>query len=104
MIPASFFEDLTKTAEEERQDDRGKRYLQALKHVGMGLGGLGVGIAAGKGTGHLIGKLTGGAPVPGAGAARWILPAATGAAGLSYSLWKSEEAERMRRALQDPRE
>jgi hypothetical protein len=100
MIPRSFFEEMQKCAEE----GEGRRYLQALKHVGVGMAGLGAGVAAGRGAGHLLGKVTGGHPVPGAQIANWVLPAATGAAGLSYSLWKADEAEKIRSALQNPQQ
>jgi hypothetical protein len=92
---ASCLDCLSKTAE-----DSGKRYLQALKHVGVGALGFGLGTAAGKGTGLLLGKLDRGGVVPGANVARWVGPAAGAGLGLAYSLWKQKEKEEIQRALQ----
>jgi hypothetical protein len=86
---------LTKEAEE----GSGKNYLNALKHVGVGLLGLGAGTAVGKGAGHLLGKLDRTSPVPGARVAKWLGPAAGAGLGLSYSLWKQREKEEIDRAL-----
>jgi hypothetical protein len=86
---------LTKMAEE----DMGKRRLRALKHVGAGVLGLGLGTAAGKGVGYLLGSLDKAGPVPGARLARWIGPLAGAGTGLAYSLWKQQEQEEIDRAL-----
>lgn len=92
------FEHLAKLAEEE---DSGRKYLTALKHVGTGALGLGLGTAVGKGAGHLLGKLDKAGPVPGARIAKWVGPAAGAGMGLAYSLWKQKEHEEIRRALKN---
>lgn len=90
------FDHLIKEAEE----DSGKKYLNVLKHVGSGMLGFGLGTAAGKGAGHLLGKLDRSGPVPGGNIVRYVGPAAGAGLGLAYSLWKQKEQEEINRALQ----
>lgn len=91
---------LSKLAEE--QGDDGRKYLQALKHLGAGVVGYGVGTAAGRGVGHLLSKADAGGLVPGARAARVVGPLAGAGLGVAYSLWKAHENEAIQRALQNP--
>jgi hypothetical protein len=88
---------LSKHAEEQEGD--GRRYLNALKHVGAGVLGYGAGTAAGKGLGLLAGKVDRGGLVPGAGIARTVAPLAGAGLGVAYSLWKAHENEAIQRAL-----
>lgn len=100
----AFADELLKMAADEAPPSSGQKYLRALKHVGVGLLGLGTGHVLGQGAGHLIGKATGGRPVPGADAARWVFPTAAAASGLAYSLWQQEQKDKVQRALQGSRE
>jgi len=101
---AQFFERSTafsKKAAEEREDAEGRRYLTALKHIGLGTLGFGTGIAAGRGAGHLISKVSPGqGAARGARVARTLAPVIGTASGLAYSLWKQEEQRRIQRAIQ----
>lgn len=88
---------LLKTAEPEHKAKR------IAKTVGSGLAGMGLGYLTGAGAAHVADKAFTkfqGRPIP-SSAAMSALPALGAAGGLAYSLYKAQEMEEIRRALED---
>jgi hypothetical protein len=83
--------------EEDRQLPRHPA-LHAVKTIGAGLAGTGVGMLAGRGSYELLRKATGDRIPPSPLAT--AMPLIGGGAGLAYGLYKQHELEELQRALQ----
>jgi hypothetical protein len=93
---------LAKVAEELQPQQQPKKnpHLQALKIIGMGAAGLGLGHAVGAGAGKAIEYFTrrsGGNP---ADAARMIAPVVGGAAGIIYPIWQAQQSKAIQNAVE----
>jgi len=90
---------LDKTAEAKKKE---RSMLRAIKPWAQGIAGFGLGSAAGyggiKATDYFLRRA--GQPGVTPGAMGYIVPAATGALGTMYGLWKAKEQEAMRRAVE----
>ena len=90
---------LLKTAEEKEPESKTKR---VVKTVGSGLAGMGLGYLTGAGALHVADKLHNklyGSGIP-SNALMPAVPALGALSGLAYTLYKAQEQEEIRRALE----
>jgi uncharacterized membrane protein YebE (DUF533 family) len=76
----------------------GEKAKRVAKTVGSGLAGMGLGYLAGGGAMRLADKIHG-KPIP-SSSVIGALPILGAASGLAYNLYKAQEAEEIRRALE----